>query len=334
MTTVEGAGRSPDLAGLEAIRRRGSTTTDQAVQGLAQQFEALLVQMMLKSMRQALPGGGASGGAQAGFDHDMLDTQLALTLSRQGGLGLAGMLEAQLSRSLPQAPSAATGESAPAQAPSDAVLRPASPISATADDAPAALPEAITAPRPAQGAAVSAGAVATPAQGPPFDSPAAFVAGVWDAAQASAAQLGVPPELLIAQAAHETGWGRSVPRLPDGRSSHNLFGIKTGSTWHGQRVVQSTLEVVDGVTVRQQAAFRAYDSFADAFADYAALVTTSPRYRTALAQSASPAGYLEGLQAGGYATDPHYADRVLAVLEGPTLRQSLAALKDTPSRPI
>jgi flagellar protein FlgJ len=176
--------------------------------------------------------------------------------------------------------------------------------------------------------------VAVPANGPPFDSPAAFVAGIWDAAQASAARLGVPAELLIAQAAHETGWGRSVPRLPDGRSSYNLFGIKTGSTWQGQRVVQSTLEVVDGVAVRQQAAFRAYASFAEAFDDYATLVTTSPRYRPAIARSASPEGYLEGLQAGGYATDPEYADRVLAVLDGPTLRQSLAALKDPPSRPI
>jgi flagellar protein FlgJ len=92
-------------------------------------------------------------------------------------------------------------------------------------------------------------------------------------------------------------------------------------------VVQSTLEVVDGVAVREQAAFRAYDSFEDAFVDYAALVSTSPRYRVALAQTASPQDYLRSLQASGYATDPHYADRVLALLAGPTLRLSLAALK-------
>jgi flagellar protein FlgJ len=332
VTAAEPAARPPDLAGLGAIRRPADTAPGEAIEGLAQQFEALLIQMMLKSMRQALPGGGVSSGAQTAFSHGMLDSQLALTLSRQGGLGLAAMLQAQLSRTLPQSPSPATAEGAPALAAANGLPRTATAAPPAADRAPATRPQPTAAADPAPRPGANAAAAAAPA--PPFESPTQFVAALWDAARASAAQLGVAPELLIAQAAHETGWGRAIPRLPDGRSSHNLFGIKAGSSWDGQRVVQSTVEVVDGVAVREQAAFRAYDSFAEACADYAALVTTSPRYAAALARSDSPAGYLTELQAGGYATDPHYADRVLAVLDGPTLRQSLAALKDPPSRPI
>jgi flagellar protein FlgJ len=134
-------------------------------------------------------------------------------------------------------------------------------------------------------------------------------------ARRAAARLGVAPEVLIAQSALETGWGRHVMRDAAGRSSHNLFGIKASGGWSGASVRVSTLEYRDGVARREQAAFREYPDEAASFADYVRLVGGHPRYRQAVANADSPEGYLRGLQEAGYATDPAYAEKILAILE-------------------
>ncbi len=138
-------------------------------------------------------------------------------------------------------------------------------------------------------------------------------------ARRAAQALGVAPEVLIAQAALETGWGRAMIRHPNGENSFNLFGIKANEEWQGSRVTVPTIEFVDGVMERRQSAFRAYPSASESFEDYVDLIRNSSRYQSARANASDPAAYVHGLQAAGYATDPDYAEKVLAVMESPAL---------------
>jgi flagellar protein FlgJ len=134
-------------------------------------------------------------------------------------------------------------------------------------------------------------------------------------AEAAARAVGVPADLLLAQAGLETGWGRSQPKTTDGTASHNLFGIKAGRGWNGAVSVASTTEYVAGAIVRTVDKFRSYASYTDAFQDFGRLLTRSGRYASAVAQADDPVAYAKGLQRGGYATDPQYADKLLRALK-------------------
>lgn len=160
--------------------------------------------------------------------------------------------------------------------------------------------------------------------GVPAATPAqqqAFVNEVLPLARQAAERLGVAPEVLTAQAALETGWGRSPIRRSDGSSSHNFFGIKAGGAWSGEVTVATTTEVEAGQAVARDASFRAYASPAQSFQDLASLIGGSQRYQAALGTGADARAYGQALQRGGYATDPAYADklaRVAARIQGGT----------------
>ncbi|RMG57732.1 MAG: flagellar assembly peptidoglycan hydrolase FlgJ [Gammaproteobacteria bacterium] len=149
--------------------------------------------------------------------------------------------------------------------------------------------------------------------------PEAFVHTLLPLARPAAERLGVEPAALVAQAALETGWGRHVMRLPDGRSSHNLFGIKAGPDWQGERVRVPTLEYRDGIARREMAEFRAYPDLEAAFNDYADFISGSPRYR-AMLEAGGGRAWAEALQRAGYATDPQYAEKLVAILQRPELK--------------
>ena len=159
------------------------------------------------------------------------------------------------------------------------------------------------------------------------DTPAQFVEALMPLAQAAGRELGVDPRLLVSQAALETGWGRSVLQHPNGRSAFNLFGIKADSGWRGARVARPTLEYSGGVAERRWAQFRAYSDAAESFRDYTGLIKGSPRYRQALSRSGDPEAYAHGLAEAGYATDPGYAQKWLAIFHGDTLAETLQHLK-------
>ncbi|MBS7457202.1 flagellar assembly peptidoglycan hydrolase FlgJ [Coralloluteibacterium stylophorae] len=161
-------------------------------------------------------------------------------------------------------------------------------------------------------------------------SPEAFVAEVWPHAQKAAAELGVCPKVLVAQAALETGWGRSRIDGAHG-SANNLFGIKAGRGWHGRSVGAATREVIGGRNVMENARFRAYGSTAESFADYVGFLKNNPRYADAVGQS-DTRRFASALQRAGYATDPRYAAKITAIAEGPTLGRALAALDAGGSR--
>lgn len=167
-----------------------------------------------------------------------------------------------------------------------------------------------------------AGTSGAPSAGDPVKD--RFVKELWPHAEAAGAELGVDPKTLIAHAALETGWGRHLPRDGEGRSSHNLFGIKA-TGWEGGRVTSRTREHVNGVAQERTESFRAYGSAGESFRDYVALIRDNPRYAAARGTGGDAAAFARALQAGGYATDPDYAAKLERVAN---------VLKFTPGGPI
>jgi len=142
----------------------------------------------------------------------------------------------------------------------------------------------------------------------------AFVQRLLPHAQAASAGTGIPARFMLGQAALETGWGKAEIRGADGQNSHNLFGIKAGAGWKGKTVDIVTTEYVNGRPQKQVETFRAYDSYADSFRDYANLLRSNARYQNVIAQGRDAAGFAQGLQQAGYATDPAYASKLMGVI--------------------
>ena len=153
-----------------------------------------------------------------------------------------------------------------------------------------------------------ASAPAAPVQAP--SAARSFVQQHAAAAQQVERSSGLPASYLLGQAGHECGWGKREINLPDGSTSHNLFGIKAGGDWKGKVAEVTTTEYVDGVPRKTVARFRAYDSYAESFRDFAQLIGNSPRYAQARQQTGSIQGWTTGLQQAGYATDPDYAAKL------------------------
>jgi len=144
--------------------------------------------------------------------------------------------------------------------------------------------------------------------------------------------LGIDPKHLLAQAALETGWGKSLPCDVDGTPSFNFFGIKAGNSWQGDSVSVKTLEFEGGVPVPQKAKFRAYDSPAESFRDYVEVLRNNPRYADALNTGGDTKAFASALQRGGYATDPRYAMKIETIAQN--LPISETALKSSPDAPM
>ena len=160
----------------------------------------------------------------------------------------------------------------------------------------------------------------------PWKTSDSFVRDLWPHAENAAQQLGVEPKWLVAQAALETGWGRHLPMHDDGRPSYSLFGIKADTSWAGEQISRATLEYRDGQLQREAAQFRAYDSMASAVQDYTDFLLTQPRYQTLFADDGD---FAQALQRAGYATDPHYAEKIHAILDSVTFRDGLQAAGQT-----
>ncbi|OGT03843.1 MAG: flagellar rod assembly protein/muramidase FlgJ [Gallionellales bacterium RBG_16_57_15] len=131
--------------------------------------------------------------------------------------------------------------------------------------------------------------------------------------QASQAS-GVPPQLMLGQAALESGWGQREIRMADGSNSFNLFGIKASGGWDGKVAEVMTTEYKNGVAYKQVEKFRAYSSYTEAFQDYAGLISNNPRYADVLQQGGDVAGMAQAMQKAGYATDPKYADKLVSIM--------------------
>jgi flagellar protein FlgJ len=277
-----------DPANLTALKREASKQSPEALRATARQFESLFTTMMLKSMRDASSASGGDslfGSDQQDFYQDMFDQQLSAQLSKGKGLGLADMLVRQLMQ--------ATGGSLDSeQDPADgsALAMPAVKAPPTRFDV-----------NPA-----------TSANWPPRTQED-FVKAILPAATDAGQKLGVDPATIVAHAALETGWGKSVPMGADGRPSFNLFGIKAGSSWKGEIANHVTHEFQGGRMQEVKADFRSYASPEHSLGDYVRLLQSSPRYAAALGTGSDTGAFARALQRGGYATDPDYANKLTAV---------------------
>lgn len=288
-----------DVNSVGKLRLAAKTDSNAAIKEAAKQFEAVFVNMMLKSMRDATPKDGPFDSTQSNLYTEFFDQQISQKFSSGGGIGLADMIVKQLT------------QSAQANMP-DAK----SPEKTAESGLPLSRPDKAFALHDTKAGHLT---------GSKEHSPKSFVDKLWSHAAEAGKELGIPAHFLIGHAALESGWGKREIHDVNGNNSHNLFGIKAGKNWKGPVVEATTTEYVNGVASKTVQRFRAYDSYEAGFRDYANLLRKNPRYAAALDQGGDAAGFAKGLQTAGYATDPLYANKLERILNSRVMRESLQA---------
>ncbi|MFC7514194.1 flagellar assembly peptidoglycan hydrolase FlgJ [Herbaspirillum sp. GCM10030257] len=293
----QSSGLAIDAKGVESLRQSARQKSPEALKEAAKQFEALFMNMIMKSMREASPKDDLFDNDQTRMYTSMLDQQISQNMASRG-VGLADMLVRQLSAH-------SASQSAPLGAEQAEEPRDLSnllknhykenpvPLAAPVSDAQTSGTES----HKAQPAHVQA-----------------FRDRLTAHAEEASRSTGVPAKFMLGQAALETGWGKKEIVGRDGSPSHNLFGIKAGPGWKGRTVDAVTTEYVNGVAQKRVEKFRAYDSYADSFKDYARLLRSNPRYENVLANASDLNGFAQGLQRAGYATDPKYAAKLTQII--------------------
>lgn len=125
----------------------------------------------------------------------------------------------------------------------------------------------------------------------------------------------INPEVVIAQAILESGWGGSKLTT----QAHNYFGMKAGSDWKGKTVVMPTREFENGSWITINATWKAFDSAEDCFAEYAKFIENSPNFKDALDHPDDAQAYVNALLntdngQHAYATDPAYTGKILGTV--------------------
>jgi flagellar protein FlgJ len=258
------------------LKLEAGKNTPAAIRETAKQFESLFMRELMKSMRDATMKSGMLDSPGGNLGTDLLDQQFAVQMSGQPG-GLSDLITLQLTRQM-----GVQG-------------------GATPEPKSTSLPGKHT-------AAVSP--EIKKVQSTPTRSQSTFVERHAKVASEVESATGIPAAYMLGQAGHETGWGKFEIKQKGGAPAFNLFGIKAGSNWTGKVAEVTTTEYVNGVAEKRVARFRAYDSYAESFKDYARLISDSPRYAKAKLQTNSVHAFASGLQKAGYATDPDYAAKL------------------------
>jgi len=298
-STVQGL--SMDLRSLDRLKGPAGQAGSGQVREVAKQLESLFMQELMKSMRATTMATGMldNGGTELGTS--MLDTQLSQQMTGLPG-GISDMIVRQLER---QMGNALAKDGQPAAPGAPGALNGAGRAGAATGAVSAATTTGTAAATAPANSGRRAGQTA---------SAESFVRQHEAAAREAEASTGIPAHHILGQAALESGWGKREIRMPDGSSSHNLFGIKATSSWKGKVAEVTTTEYIGGTPRKVTARFRAYDSYADAFKDHARLLSSSARYSQTAAKADTAVGFAQGLQRGGYATDPAYADKLTRVI--------------------
>ena len=405
ISSTADSGSYSDLNRLNQLKVGDDKNSEGNLRKVAQEFESLFLNEMLKSMRSATDALGKDNPLNtpaAKQYQEMYDQQLAVSMSREGGgIGLADVLMRQMQKNKPVEAQAATLQGPATDVPLKKVDVPTEIAAGTQAEGPLgrsngqrplwayrvavpegasahtndmelmnqrriALPskltdrllagivpsnqvvaEAKSAPlrnsaaddnvinSTARSFAVPSGrmqvygrAIAQPPLAPAkkaFSSQDEFVATMLPMAKAAAARIGIDPKYLVAQAALETGWGKSVMRAEDGSSSHNLFGIKAGQSWQGGQARAITSEFRDGAMVKETAQFRSYSSYQDSFHDLVTLLQSHDRYKEVVKSADNPEQFVRELQKAGYATDPDYASKISQIAKNMNSYQNYAA---------
>jgi len=276
-----------DAKSLDNLKAQAKHSPDKALRQAATQFEAVFMNMLMKSMRDTLGQDTMFDSQQTRMYTGMLDQQLAQKFSERG-IGLADMMVKQLSRQT--------------TAGKETIV-------------PGALNKVEKALSDVQGAAGEAIKAA----------PQSFIDRLLPHAREAEGKTGMPAQFILGQAALESGWGKRDITGRDGQASHNLFGIKAGKHWKGKTVDVLTTEYVNGKAEKVVQKFRAYESYAAAFADWAKLIGDNPRYAKVIENGrAGAAQFAQGLQQAGYATDPLYAAKLTNVINHQLMKQAFS----------
>ena len=287
-------GAAFDATSLNRLKTKAGQDPQGNLKEVARQVEGMFVQMMLKSMRDALPKDGIFSSESTRMYTSMYDQQIAQQLSEKG-LGFADVLVKQMSASTGSVdPTLETEITAPMR------FEPQQMNSYQNQAMAQIVRQAV--PRPAQtGIALS---------GDSRD----FLAQLSLPAKLASEASGIPHHLILAQAALESGWGQRQIRTEQGTPSFNLFGIKASGDWRGKVTEITTTEFENGESKKVKARFRVYDSYLESLSDYVNLLTRNPRY-TAVANASSAEQGAHALQKAGYATDPNYAKKLTGMIQ-------------------
>ncbi|OSN03879.1 flagellar rod assembly protein/muramidase FlgJ [Lonsdalea iberica] len=298
-SSVDQASAAYDVKSLNKLRNDAVKNDPSALKKVAKQVEGLFVNMMLKSMRSALPKDGLLSSDQTRLYTSMYDQQVAQDLSAKG-LGLADMMVKQLSRNVNEPPGNGVGTTPMPLSKDD--------FSTSSAFTPALMGEFLKRNNPDQ-----QGESATKSQPELAPSSEDFTHRLSMPSMIASLKTGIPHHLIMAQAALESGWGKREITTSDGKPSHNLFGVKAGSNWDGKVTEIVTTEFENGRAYKVKEKFRVYDSYLDSINDYISLLTDNARYKGVVnANSAEAAAY--ELQRAGYATDPRYGDKLVQII--------------------
>jgi peptidoglycan hydrolase FlgJ len=310
-----------DVQGFGALSAQAKASPQAGMKMAAQQFDAVFTQMMLKSMRDATPQDGPFDSHDSATFTSMMDQQMSQELSKKG-IGVADAMLKQLMRNQGMQVGGSGGAANSLASMANAL---GGGTSSGGDEGQTAALNALAKAygnaqangQLAMGKAYSGNSSLTPPLRGDGSSPKidAFVDKLAAPAQAASAATGIPARFIIGQAALESGWGKNEIKKADGSTSHNVFGIKAGKDWTGKTVSTVTTEYVNGKPQRSVEKFRSYDSYQEAMTDYASVLKSNPRYAQVLNSSRDVTGFANGMQRAGYATDPHYAKKLLSIMQ-------------------
>ena len=296
-----------DANSLNNLKIAAKDNSPESIKEAAKQFEAVFINMVMKSMRAATPQDGPFDSEQSRTFTAMLDQQLSNNLASKG-VGLAEILARQLTKvsngtdAMEQAVSGSDGVK-----PDQMGLNTFIPtlLKSAGYTNPSMATSPITTP-----------SVTTPLKKPVGLSghSAAFHDRMSHHAATASRETGMPANYMLGQAALETGWGRKEIKGANGAPSYNLFGIKATGGWKGKVVETRTTEYISGIKQKRTEKFRAYDSYADSFKDFANLIQNNARYKSVMENVNSISGYARAMQNSGYATDPNYANKLASVI--------------------
>lgn len=328
-----------DFNGLAKLKGQARKDSPEALKEVAKQFESLFLNNILKGMREAKLADGILDSDQSKFYNEMYDHQLAVHLSGSPGVGLADLIVKQMSPEKPKVEKQGiedylnkslglsgnvSGQAHPVN--HHASVKAGNPATGFEDGQVKVTPYLHdTSPLdpvtefPFDGGQPVNGLKAGHAL--PIQSAEDFVKRLHPYAEQAARELGVEPKVILAQAALESGWGRSVIKNSNGGNSFNLFNIKADKSWQGKQTQVTALEFDQGIPKKVSSGFRSYDSFQESFSDYVDFIKSNPRYGDALRKAGNAEQYMHELQRAGYATDPKYADKVMSIYQGNTMAE-------------
>jgi len=279
-----------DVNALSNLKIEAREDQNKALPEVARQFESIFISMAIKSMRQASMGDSLVKSASIDTFRDMHDKQMSIELSKGKGIGLAESIVRQLSDNT------MTAEEIEEINAQNGLTQPIAThfpnFYLNQSDSGKSLPEKVNSQlnkneniakviqqinnQQAEIANNSQTLDSVEDRNLNFESPRDFVNQLWPLAEKSAQKLGVKPEVLLSQAALETGWGKSIIKDSKG-SSFNLFNIKADQRWQGDKVAKVSLEYEKGTPVNRSSYFRSYDNLQQSFDDYVKFIQNNPR---------------------------------------------------------